>query len=77
MQFVFSDLITGSSKDLSEDEVDRLFRKLQQHEPPPDIARQVLARIQQLAGGPLSASAPAGTCTSPLRPGQQGLETFH
>jgi len=78
MQFVFSDLMTGSSKDLAEDEVDRLFQKLQQHEPPPDLAQQVLDRIRQLPGGGLPpASSPTGTRPSALRPGHRGVETFH
>jgi hypothetical protein len=77
MQFVLSDLITGSSKDLPEDEIDRLFKKLQQHEPSLDIAQQVLARIQQLPGGPLYQSSPAGRYPSLQRPGQQGAKIFH
>lgn len=48
MQFVLSDLIALSSEDLPEDDVDRLFKKLQKHEPPVNIVKQILARIRQL-----------------------------
>jgi hypothetical protein len=51
MQFVSSDLIVASSEDLPEDDVDRLFKKLQKHDPPVNIVKQILARIRQLPAG--------------------------
>lgn len=48
MQFMSSDRISFSSESLPEDDVDRLFQKLQKHEPPVDIVKQVLARVRQL-----------------------------
>ncbi len=51
MQFVLSDLIALSSEDLPEDDVDRLFKKLQKHEPPVNIVKQILARVRQLPAG--------------------------
>jgi hypothetical protein len=77
MQFVFSDLSTVSSKDQPEDEIDRLFEKLHLHEPPLNIARQILACIQQLPGGQQYPSSSAQTQTPPVRPGQAGSRILH
>ena len=58
MQFVLSDLIALSSNDLPEDDVDRLFKNLQKHEPPVNIVQQILARIRQLPAGQQYQPAP-------------------
>jgi hypothetical protein len=48
MQLMSSDRLSFSAESLPEDDVDRLFQKLQKHEPPADIVKQVLARVRQL-----------------------------
>jgi hypothetical protein len=79
MQFVSSDLIVASLEDLPEDDVDRLFKKLQKHDPPVNIVKQILDRIRQLPAGqqhqpsplPTEAETPAG------RGGQKEAGTSH
>lgn len=82
MQFVFSGIVAFLSEDLAADDVDQLFEKLQKREPPLDIVKQILARIQQLSPGPQhpSSSLPADPDASPMfpvRPDQRGAGASH
>lgn len=79
MQFVFCDLGALSSDALPEDDVDRLFQKLQKHEPPLDIVNQLLARIRQLPPEqqyPSPSSAPESPLF-PAHPDQRGAGASH
>jgi hypothetical protein len=58
MQFLSSDIIVVSSASLPEDDVDRLFKKLEQREPPVDIVKQILARVKQLPASQRYQSSP-------------------
>lgn len=50
MQLVSSDILALSSEAESfpEDDIDRVFEKLQKLEPPKDIIKQILANVKQL-----------------------------
>ena len=50
MQFVSSDILTLSPdmESFPEDDIDRVFKKLEKLEPPKDIIKQILANVKQL-----------------------------
>lgn len=48
MQIVSMECIALASVFQPEDDVDRLFEKLQRHEPPKNLVAQILKRIHQL-----------------------------
>ena len=50
MQFVSSDILTLSPdmESFPEDDIDRVFKKLEKLEPPKDILKQILANVKQL-----------------------------
>lgn len=70
MQFLSSDTLALSSEAESfpEDDIDRLFEKLQKLEPPKDIIKQILANIKQL---PASQRHPRSSAPSDAWPGEQ------
>lgn len=73
MQFMQSGLVACSLADLPEDDVDRLFKKLQPHEPPAGIVQQIRARIRRLSAGqqPPASAEPGASSTSPTCADQQ------
>jgi hypothetical protein len=77
MQFVFCDLGALSSEALPEDDVDRLFQKLQRHEPPLDIVKQLLARIRQLPPEQQYPSPAPVPPVSPVCTDQKGAGASH
>lgn len=48
MQILSTDSVSLASEFMPEDDVDRLFEKLQRREPPANIVAQIIKRIRQL-----------------------------
>jgi len=48
MQISLLDGVSFAEESVPEDDVDRLFKKLQRREPPTNIVTQILRRIRQL-----------------------------